>query len=899
MRQRHQCASMVGRWRISLPPIAAFWALLIAGSLITVNCAYSATAAEPEYAQTISTRLNTTGRTVAFPVPLKDGDQNLGEVTLQITAEDNLLIEKTALVEKISALLGEEAGGVLNALEAPSGFIPIEACTASGLDVRFDAGLQELHIVLSADQRPTGDLHLGGQQMPRVSAAISHPEFASGYLNVIGGVDQMWQSTAPGGTKIDGETSGRLELESAARVAGIVFENRATMEGDVDTTICPKEASCTYGHVAGLKRQASRAVYDIPSEQIRVMAGDTDALAIPLQRATEVLGLSIEKSARKLNPLESTYASSAGSFRLEQASSVQVIVNGAVVQLLQLRPGSYNLRDLPLTTGANNIELIVTQENGERQTLQFTTYSDQTLLAAGKSEWAITGGLPSYLLDNERTYADNAFLGSGYLRYGLTDDLTGEADLQGDANVVMGGIGLDIETKLGVVGLHGAASAGSSKNGIAADASWSMANFSGLSAQRGENLNLSAEYRSTDFHTPGEFLNGADGILFPEFNYWLRLNGSYSLPVGHDITATVSGRYQFGDDDRTFSTSYNVTGNRYGADLTLSTPIGSSANASMLVGYSNEIYLRNANPTASQDADFRIALRFNVRPDEATSISAGYDTLGNQSNVSAYRGETAGINHWDTSVDIQNRDYEKSASINASAGVRGNRGEARISHFADATGVSMSEFDQASTRQRTSVRVGTAIAFAGGKVAIGAPVRGSAFAIVTPHESLASREITVGSADNVRAETGELGNALVSDLSAYVPESIPVDVDNLPLGYSLGSSAFDTFAPYKAGYALEVGSAYSVSVYGTLVLADGTPVSLITGLARREGESGKTITIFTNGEGKFGADGLAPGRWVLDMATEGGATQFVIDVPNGSNGLIKAGTLKPSQGSEK
>jgi outer membrane usher protein len=54
-----------------------------------------------------------------------------------------------------------------------------------------------------------------------------------------------------------------------------------------------------------------------------------------------------------------------------------------------------------------------------------------------------------------------------------------------------------------------------------------------------------------------------------------------------------------------------------------------------------------------------------------------------------------------------------------------------------------------------------------------------------------------------------------------------------------------------------------------------------------------TTTIFTNAAGRFGADGLAPGRWIIEMATDGAPTRFVLDIPANVEGLFKAGTLHP------
>jgi outer membrane usher protein len=51
--------------------------------------------------------------------------------------------------------------------------------------------------------------------------------------------------------------------------------------------------------------------------------------------------------------------------------------------------------------------------------------------------------------------------------------------------------------------------------------------------------------------------------------------------------------------------------------------------------------------------------------------------------------------------------------------------------------------------------------------------------------------------------------------------------------------------------------------------------------------------VFTNAAGKFGAEGLAPGRWIIEMDTEGARTRFIVDVPEGATGVFKAGTLMP------
>jgi outer membrane usher protein len=153
--------------------------------------------------------------------------------------------------------------------------------------------------------------------------------------------------------------------------------------------------------------------------------------------------------------------------------------------------------------------------------------------------------------------------------------------------------------------------------------------------------------------------------------------------------------------------------------------------------------------------------------------------------------------------------------------------------------------------------------------------------------------VIVGANGAERARANGLGPALVTDVPAYTRNTIPVDVGDLPVGYSLGAGAFDVVAPYKAGYALEVGSASSVSVYGTLLTADFSPLALLTGVAHPADNPLQQVAVFTNKAGRFSAEGLSSGKWVIEMATDDAPTRYEIEVPQGTDGLFQAGILQP------
>lgn len=869
-------------------------AIVLSLASLSVTCPASGqtqTQSSSEYQKPVSTQLNTSNRIVSLPVALKIDGTDAGEVVIRIAQDDRVSVPKAALAERLAQVLDKTARERLLQAGGATAVVPIEQIRAAGFDVMFDARSLELRFLPSSSQRAEGEISLSRSQGFRASATAARPAGVSGFVNIYAGVDHIWGDERNN----DGQSSGRLDLQSALRLGSLVIENDARYEGNVDVTLCPLAAKCTYEHTAGLKRLRSTLVYDQPDDMIRVQVGDVLTSGAGLQRLPDALGVSVEKSPRKLRPGESIRPTGRSSFRLDRAGDVDVVVNGATVQRLRLRPGSYNLSDLPLTTGANEVQLVITDDTGDRRTLNFTTFFEASLLRPGFSEWAVSGGAPSFIRDNERRYRTETLFATAFYRYGLSDFATLEADVQADDQVGMGGGGVLVASPLGVWSAHLAGSSSRLGFGAAANLAWDLSGFSGVAGSyfgTRETLRLLAEYRSNDFRTPGEYLASATGILYPQFNYWLRLVGTYSIgPLG-GVTATLSGRYQFSDDDRIDTSPYTIRGDRYGADVTLSAPLTPTAFGSVTLGYSNEYFQRYfTRPGTENDPELRVTARLSLRVDDKTRISATHDSLNGSSSLTAFSNGGRGLDRWETNVDA----HRTGSNDNLGGSVRllTNRADVAVAHSAVTSDQTIGKSGLDGISQRSSARVGTSIAFADGVVGIGQPIRGNAFAVVHPHDSIRDKEITVGTSEHPRARANAWGNAVVTDIPAYTPSSIPIDVDGLPLGYSLGTGAFDTFAPYRAGYALEVGSSYSVSAYGTLLDRQGKPAALLSGTASPVGEPGRQVVVFTNTAGRFGAEGLAPGPWIIELADERGPLRYRIEVPGDAKGLYRVGTLQP------
>ena len=134
------------------------------------------------------------------------------------------------------------------------------------------------------------------------------------------------------------------------------------------------------------------------------------------------------------------------------------------------------------------------------------------------------------------------------------------------------------------------------------------------------------------------------------------------------------------------------------------------------------------------------------------------------------------------------------------------------------------------------------------------------------------------------------------NLPAYSEQTITIDAPDAPVGVDLGAGSFRVSPPYRSGYRLTVGSDYSFSAIGTMLAADGTPLSLVSGTATELAAPGNPpITLFTNRAGRFGLSGLRPGRWRIDMLGEDPATYY-IDVPADAQGVLRFENLKPSEG---
>lgn len=780
----------------------------------------------PEY----SSGLNPTGRDITLTGPARDGDFILGEITYVLTAADEVRLSPADLLVVLSPVLEPS---VRTRLQEALGSdrIGLPELEAAGLRVSYNPRTFGLDFIIPVEFRPRAVLSLGG--LPVTGAArYERPATRSAYLTAVAAADYVHK----GGET--GFATPFVLVEGAARIGSLVAE----MEGTAGDT---------------WRREGTRLVFDDLSRTARWTLGDLEPVSRGFSGATPMAGVSVVRSYSELEPQRNVQPRGERTFTVARPSTVETFINGRIVQQVRLNPGTYDLRDFPFAQGSNDIRLVIRDETGVEQVLNFSIFFDRNLLAAGLTEFGAFVGTEAVFGENGREY-DSRFTSSGYIRRGVSDELTLGANYQvGERGAVVGSEWV----WAGGLGTLGGDVAVSSVDGIG---SGYALNFGferefGRASGLGGGVTATLQVISEDFATPQ--------TVTPRNPYAYELGVSYSQ--------ALSSR-RFFAADAFYSAGRGAEPDRMSGRATYGWRVSDR------LAVSTELSYEDRNGRDDYGARIGLTYRFSSQ----TSASGEYDSRRERARLGLQTSSGRGVGSWSAGGAL---DYTASASaLNASLTTVRNRAELGLTHMTS-FGAETSQI----TDQRTSVRAGGSLAYAGGQFALGRPIYDS-FALVTPHKSLKARPVYIDPRDaDYSARSDRFGPAVITDLGAYSARAIVYDVPDAPPGYDLGDGVVRVLPPYRAGYRLEVGSDYAYTVTGTMVSEDGEPIALLAGEAREETMDGRgPLQFFTNRTGRFALSSLRPGRWILTVGA-GVPRRFIIDIPHDAAGVVQLGTLRP------
>lgn len=779
----------------------------------------------------------------AIPLELEVDGQGRGLVSTLLPRNGTpaeALPMAAPVLAALEGLLPDEQQAQLATAVEPSGHLPLRALRALGLEAAYDPSRLAIVIHIPARLRRTRVSTLG-RRTALEGAELVPTSRLSGFLNFRMAQDLGWVHGPEGSSQ---RQPLRLGVEGAFNVAGWVLEGR----GEV-----------AEGPQAGWSRGDVRLVRDDPAHAVRWVAGNIATPTRGFQPGRSLLGVSATRNF-SLDPSRQIMPEEAMSFSLERPSKVEVLINGQLVQTLQLAAGPQDLRGLLLDLGSNELELLITDDLGTQQRITKRVGLASGQLGPGVSEFAYSAGVP----------LAQASLQTGYdwarptlhlvHRRGLGQAFTLGGSVQADPTAQTLSLEPLWATFLGSVSTTAALSHQAGELGYAAGARYEL--------QRGgkgqgllSTFGIGGEYRSLAFAPPGELLAAPRPAAVLSAFYGQALGAGFQGRLGGE--ARVQGAGARPGYAATFSLSKSF---RNGLLLMMDT---------------------SARMTAEQGQELRGRLNlmwaFPESRRTVTALTQVSDGSGPSSELAVNQELQAG-----------------SATVNATAGLgqdalsrrsfeslryRGQRAEAEVTHrLVDPT------VPDGAMNSVVQARVGMALVFADGLFALSRPVTNS-FAIVAPTRALEGQWIGVNPGTTGYSGAADwLGPAVLPDLQPYAASRLRVAAPDLPMGYSLGEEERVLRPTYRSGTVVRVGEEGSVLLRGVLRDEQGAPVALTSGTVVRMAEAlEEPVAFFTNRTGRFVLPALRPGAYLLRLD---GAPQGVhFSIPEGSVGVFELGQV--------
>lgn len=759
----------------------------------------------------------------------------LGVISTDVDLRGDGLVDGARLLALLEPAIGAELMAKLRAAVAGREKAPYGDLAIDGFKLTFDTSSLELKAETGVGSLAENDLSLSGAPPVPDPGEFPDPAPFSAGVNVT--MAQRYLHEGEGWAPLRGAVDAILHFggfTGLTLIAGADYD-----EGAPD---------------GPWRRREARLIKDFYSTAIRATAGEFTPVVDSFQGSGRIVGVGVERSYATIRPFQNIRPTGRQEFTLERETTVEVIINGVPGQTLRLQPGRYSLADFPFATGANVVQLVTDDATGRRELAVFDVFSGSDLLGDGVLEFGVAAG--QYEGSGAFEY-DGPWLATGFVRKGLSDAWTVGANAQ-------------VSEEAGQVG--GTAIWGSRYGLVLAElaASWSRMRDAGFAA----------------------------GLSY-------RKDFSFSTP--NDVRVTGTALYTSEDFGDAFQpTAFNSVAFRAGGLVQWQGPFDTGL--SLGAGWSKG---RSSNPDQSQldftisrafgritavatasylqrdpgDSETRIGFSLTAPLGPRWTSGARYDSENNRTEVYLSRYSDGGID--DLSGELRVINDDRNRDITGRLDYVNNRFEAELVHNR-AYDLSSGGDESA----ETSLVASTFFGFAGGRFGLGRPIE-DAFIIAPVHKSLGETRVELLSGSEPIARNGWFGPPVVPIRRAYGVNTYGIEVDPLPAGYDLGSGALTVFPPYGAGYVLPIGSDASRIAIGVLSGPAG-PLALATGTIERIGaDDGEGRPFFTNRQGRFVADRLAPGRYRVII---GGAAVAEFEIPEDSEGVVNVGALQTSGG---
>lgn len=772
-------------------------------------------------------------------LPLVMDDNYLGDIQARIRGEI-VAIKTERAIALLTSILTDSAIDALTSSWTDE-YVVVSDIHADGLTFSFNPQLLQIEIKTDLDARKIRQISLRNTDYLSSNEPLVPADYSL-FITPSIGLSYLWQgdrSREKGLQPIFGQVDlgGRIGQEK-----GVAFSSRLKFRS---------------GENGNLYRSRTRVYYDILPKFIRGTAGDIVTRGESFQIAPSMAGIKVEKFF-DFDPRRTIRPVGKALFELDRASTVEVFNNGAMRFRRDLESGRYNLNDLILAQGGNNIELRITDDMGREQVLSHTDFYDFGLLQAGMSDFSVAIGVKSRSNTNRISYSDEPIL-SAFYRRGLSDQLTASTNLQADSHGANGGATALWATPLGSFQIEGGLSSYKGQGtGIALASQYRVDR--NIGERTTGSLNLSSRYKSANF-SAAPAMSTTTPITLERDRY-------------KNIELKAEARLTSDNWSASSFVNYSDVQNRQRLNLGIGSTIRVTSDLSLSAFAQHSQGDSDSEQSVLLQATWKIGNRRNAR--------AQYDSGRNRAFLRYSKTSPQYINNISYGLGASYELDENQTDIFGNANFKGNRFEASARHMIAMGG------HQTDTDQQTShFNISSSLVFADGAFGIARPVNNN-FAILSSHKSLAGKEIIVNpSSDGVTAKSDFLGPPIATQISPFSTRVTYIDVDELPIGYDIGSNGFATHPYLFSGYKYQVGTGASFSIIGKVFNSEtGKPITYLGGKFQSlDTPDAEPVAAFTNRNGRLAATGLLSGRHRLTLFTKP-AFSMEIDIPDTSESLI-------------
>lgn len=738
----------------------------------------------------------------------------------------------------------------------------------SGVDIKFDEKKLLIQISIPPELRLATTASLGKTLFNDENSNIEPPSGFSTYFNFSG--TEVFDSRSV--AYDDRRNPLRAQIENGTNILGVVLEANASY---IESRNAEQGSS-------GFRREDIRLVKDFPAANTRVSLGDVIFPVRTFQIYRPMGGIAATTTFG-LNSSKLTYPTGRYEIFLKNPSKVYVWVNEQMHQVLDLPSGRHTLQDFPFTTGMNDVRLEIVDEMGRTETLNYSQFSSTELLRPGLHQFTYAYGNPSRTEGNQRLYDSGNGTYSAFHKYGLSENTTLGANVQGDSNQSILGVETTLSSEYGYFHFEPSFSQGFSDTGYAALFQYSYVDYLGTAkTQRTFNMSLAA--KSEKFASLGSILGRSENPTIAELSLGSNRGLSKSLSLN------MGGSYRF--NRKTSSDTVDSYAINAGINKRWENNINVNVNA------------RHSHSERGVD-EIGVWLFFLwTEPKSHQTITATHSASDDSNRVDWNYNPSTGVDSAAYTASFHNS--KDTQGYSGQVNYTGNRFRGSVQHEVlisspvtkdTATGTSSSTSTQTAVSKKsdhvTTLQFASSLVYAGGYFGVGRPVVDS-FAIFAPIKNLKGQRIDVNpdKDDNYTAKSDWLGPAVLPEIGSYNFSTIVLGGKHVTNSQGLPRDHFDLKPTYKSGYGFGIGTDATMYLNAKIVMPDGSVLENATARAIYVDDASiEPVIVFTNRKGILRAEGFRQGKYRLEVGdNQFQPVEFVIK--ESSENIFDLGTVQ-------